>query len=114
MLPSWRLRQPVPFAGKEVWGKSPYLDALKNAPIAYANKDRTGIVLRWKDPPPADMEPDPDYVPQTGEWFWWWYGMDCSWGRLKMGTGHVYNEDGSVRGTANNYIGKCLPATAPE
>lgn len=25
---------------------------------------------RYKDPPPAGVEPDPDYVPEEGEWAW--------------------------------------------
>ncbi len=77
---------------------------------------KAGNKPRFKDPPPADMKPDPDFVPEVGEWFWW-KSWDRGWVlRECKSDGMVYNEMGR-RGSCSDrkaYKGLSLPATPPE
>ncbi len=76
-------------------------------------------VTRFKDPPPADMEPDPDYEPQVGEWFW--FNNHSGWVLLHSTQDAVRNVDGTYRNDGKNskfyeiwYKGDSLPAEPPE
>ena len=60
------------------------------------------------------MEPDPDYVPSEGEWFWWIGGCK-EWRRYRVGANKAtYHENGqqSCRLTESD-SGKMLPAEPP-
>jgi len=89
--------------------------------------DCTEMHIRFKDPPPADMEPDPDYVPGVGEWFW--YGdppnrhgeYDHQWQLRQQRADGVYWNGAKIRTYLPSdpdwvrlYGGICLPATASE
>ena len=73
-------------------------------------------VTRFKDPPPADMKPDPDYEPQVGEWFWWWdEGMETPrWILRERRTRWVHDSHGTELLKIRYYAGKMLPAEPPE
>lgn len=60
------------------------------------------------------MEPDPDYEPEVGEWFWEWLGSCNQWSaRLQRLDGNkVSHVSGSDGGSIQD--GQMLPATAPE
>ena len=73
---------------------------------------------RFKDPPPADMEPDKDYEPQENEWFWWFWKYNGTWilhhrtdGDNVFG-GPTMNRRNKF--TDGVYRHKMLPAVPPE
>ena len=68
---------------------------------------------RYANPPPPGTEPDKDYEPKDGDWFWWFYTGDGQWGLLQRKGEDVYNEDGKYARAAT-FRGRCLPAVAPE
>lgn len=74
----------------------------------------------FKDPPPADMEPDPDYKPEVGEWFWWWSCYTGGWFLYhRQSDTRVVNYDGDEQVEMGHHVedvykGKMLPAIGPE
>lgn len=79
------------------------------------NMTITRFRKRYSSPPPAGVEPDPDYVPEVGEWFWWWFSGSEDWGRLQRRADGVYQENGEKRGGCDNYRArKAVPAVAPD
>ena len=102
---SWKSRA-SPFAGKPSFEVADIFEA-----VGYPKGHR------YKDPPPADVKPDPDYEPDVGEWFWLISQTRSSWYRFcrqeNNGLTNVRNEATSI-GWLPSDKGKCLPATAPE
>ncbi len=108
--PKWRFWC-GPFAGRTTSG---WDVAVSNARDFIANRHK-----RYADPPPADMNPDPDYKPEVGEWFWYRIGPD--WVLRQWNNGSISSDDGfaayDIHGKQKGYRGykgNCLPATAPE
>jgi len=100
---------------------------LRFSSIPFAGKGKTegGTVFTrdannrvvWHDPPPAGVEPDPDYVPEVGKWFWFRLTEQGSWFRYhRINALTVHNDNGSAVGDMNHigWIGKMLPAEPPE
>lgn len=82
--------------------------------------DCASSMIRFKDPPPADIKPDPDYEPEVGEWFWWQDARcrDEEWLLRCRECKSVVDKNGFARCSGVNwdacYDKCCLRATAPE
>lgn len=77
---------------------------------------------RFKDPPPNDVKGDQDYVPEAGEWFWWWRKDRGKWVLRKgMSDGNTVDSEGNDTGHKfrtyckhrESTAEKRLPATGP-
>ncbi len=70
---------------------------------------------RYSSPPLPGVEPDPDYEPEVGEWFWW-YMQDSRMWELRKGLKSGDTLDKNLESTGfmfKSYTKRCLPATAP-
>ncbi len=75
-------------------------------------------VARFKDPPSEHIKPDPDYVPEVGEFFWVKRSEFASW-ELRQLQGHgvcykSYEVWKLCCWSLDMYKGLCLPAEPPE
>ncbi len=109
----WRSRA-IPFAVIKtidpglLYERDTEVEALVSQPV-YAS--------RYKEAPPRDAKPDPDYVPQVGEWFWFWQGDEWNLREMRKDGAYYNSDNGAWTRTcysATAYTGDCLPATAPE
>ncbi len=115
---SWRLRC-GPFAGKGVG----YTERMEQITQEVIDKVDNLIAVhggrkRFKDPPPVDMKPDPDYEPQVGEWFWVWvsWATPAEWQLKEARQEGVWRCDRKSFSAQHLhwYKGKCVPAEPPE
>ncbi len=102
----------VPFAGK---GKN-----LCPPPPGYLKQGWWLVdgkfVDRFNAPPPDGVEPDPDYVPEVGEWFWFQNGNRNWYRYCRHEDGSLTRENGqkTIVGWYTRDKGSCLPAEPPE
>ena len=116
-LISWKSRA-SPFEGDHVDDLWLGIDVASGPSKATCGYDPNvpSVAYRWPSLPPDGVKPNPDYVPEVGEWFWW-TSETSGWQRYQLQEGSKLKTVKGVTtgiGWISSDKGKCLPAAPPK